>query len=153
MRVSAIAPTTEVYFNVFRNASFSEQKKVIPFHGALLNVGQGMDVRSGVFTAPVNGVYAFHFDGVRSFFADRSIQHQNGAVKVGLYHNGKLVASAEEAAHEDIGSLSVNSILHLRAGDSVEMVLLYGILHDSVHHMSTRFSGALLRDTTTATSG
>ena len=37
--------------------------RTLDFERAIINHGNGMDPFTGKFTAPVNGVYVFHFSG------------------------------------------------------------------------------------------
>ncbi|XP_057371790.1 uncharacterized protein LOC130692722 [Daphnia carinata] len=131
-----------VYFSVYRNTSFSIQNGVIPFHGARLNIGNGMNTRTGIFTAPEAGIYAFHFNGFKYKPSDGVLTGQNGAVYIGFYLNEQQIGRADGGLATETGTLDYSTILELKAGDQVKLILLYGILHDS--GMYTRFSGALL---------
>jgi C1q-related factor len=44
--------SSPVYFYVQRNASYSLNGTTIPFNIERLNVGGGMNITSGIFTAP-----------------------------------------------------------------------------------------------------
>ncbi len=55
--------TKIVHFYVQRNTSFSTNS-IIPFELERLNVGGAIDLATGVFTAPVDGIYHFEFSGV-----------------------------------------------------------------------------------------
>ena len=62
----------------------------IPFDREVTNVGNAMNLTSGIFTAPKSGTYFFVFSGVKS--------DGNGSqLFVSLMLNGYLVASTTSA--------------------------------------------------------
>ena len=73
----------KVIFNADRETSFKD-KGTITYSSVDVNVGSGMNT-NGIFTAPVSGIYYFHFHGV-------SQGTQNNYIN--LYHDGEIVSSS-----------------------------------------------------------
>ena len=67
-----------------RSTNFGTENVPIPFEVTRLNVGNAMNVASGIFTAPKTGIYFFSFSGLGS--AKRGTFPQ-------LYLNGNLMGS------------------------------------------------------------
>jgi C1q-related factor len=49
--------SSPVYFHVQRNSTYDIAGITIPFLIERLNVGRGMNISSGIFTAPKSGIY------------------------------------------------------------------------------------------------
>ncbi len=110
-----------VYFYVQRNSPFYAFKDTIPFDADPVNIGNAMDIQTGIFTAPKSGTYFFSFTGLAGFpetkFPD--LVH----LEIGLYLNGVSVgrAQAEESNTVDNQKcpLSLQSTLNLETGASI----------------------------------
>ncbi|XP_059357515.1 cerebellin 10 isoform X1 [Carassius carassius] len=102
-----------------------------------LNTGDAYDTNTGIFTAPMKGVYAF-----RVF--SKAYGSPDKAVVAGLFRNGQHEISTY--ARQDGGFIgSSNGVsLFLEKGDKVCVNLYPGYwIFDNEHHHST-FSGHLL---------
>ena len=51
--------SSPVYFHVQRNSTYTLNGTTIPFEIERLNIGGGMNINSGIFTAPKTGIYFF----------------------------------------------------------------------------------------------
>ena len=94
-----------------------------------------MNLATGIFTVPVNGIYHFQFFGLKeSNAADLIIFLQVNGVDIGMAYATGLP-----------NYLAVNGIsasLKLKVGDQVRLYKTSGILHDSYQY--THFSGWLV---------
>ena len=108
-----------VYFYAQRTTALAADA-VITFDPLVINLGEGLAADTGIFTAPVSGVYFFAFDG-----APASVV---------------LKIETEDAAEVVEGSLSAT--VELAAGDKVTLVSKAAATLSPRH-----YSGLLLKQT------
>ena len=122
--------TSPVQFYVQRNSDYTTTQTVIPWELARLNIGDAMNLATGVFTAPRDGVYHFHFSGTGddSYFF---IYLRLNGVNVGIAH-----------ANNNYDDGSLHSTLQLKSGDRVDLWLNGGTLFDNTDRYS-HFTGWL----------
>ena len=96
-----------------------------------------MNLTTGVFTAPKNGVYHFYFSG----FANRP---QNNVVEIFLRLNGNHVAMAlgDGRNSGDFDTAFLHSTLKMKQEDQVDLYLYGGSLRDQAELLS-HFAGWL----------
>jgi len=118
----------------------------MPFEKEYLNLGSGMNINSGVFTAPKAGIYAFTFkgngSGTGSGFAGYGWVHlqRNGAnVAIGYSRNGITPTSGTYS------TLSVHATLKLSKGDTITIRHVEGVMHSNGNSY-TQFTGSLLEE-------
>ncbi|XP_048019113.1 cerebellin-2 [Megalobrama amblycephala] len=103
-----------------------------------LNTGNAYDADTGIFTAPVRGVYVF-----RVF--SKAFGNPERAVTAGLFKNGQHIMSTH--GHQQSGFISSSNgvSLLLEEGDKLKVNLYPGqwIFDNGEHHHSS-FSGHLL---------
>ncbi|XP_071775604.1 collagen alpha-1(X) chain-like [Centroberyx gerrardi] len=125
------------------SAGLTDAGPIGPFHTeitliyskVLTNIGQAYNPNTGIFTAPVSGVYYFRFTA----FESRNSQW----LGVNLHHNDRKVMHVSEIAN-GFASVSSALTLELREGDVVYMrVSANDGIYDDVNNRST-FSGFLL---------
>ncbi|MED6286583.1 hypothetical protein CHARACLAT_007501 [Characodon lateralis] len=142
-KLEAIQKSNEVQKNIAFSATIIESSysftgpystgtsNALKFDRVFTNIGNAYNKKTGIFTAPVNGVYQF------SFMTFGYSSHTSGAI---LVKNGNYQVSTWEFTGPDISDTTSNSvILEMNAGDSVNIILWQGgKIHTSV------FSGFLI---------
>ncbi|KAJ4946516.1 hypothetical protein JOQ06_024182 [Pogonophryne albipinna] len=127
------------------SAGFNDSGAVGPFNTTITlkyskvftNVGQDYSPTTGIFTAPVRGVYYFRFN----VWENRGSVHTS----VELHHNDQMKMRLYDY-NDSVGYVSASNsmVLQLERGDVVYVVLSsgYGVYDDSFNRMI--FSGFLL---------
>ena len=134
--------SSSIHFYVQKNISFDQHNKVIPFEVELLNEGQAMNLKTGTFQAPLNGIYYFSFRG----FNGASTSLFSGNNQVFLRLNGKIVATGVTSSFGGF-TFSLECTLKLKKGDRVDVKKgKAGTLMDNSNEYLTHFSGHLLEE-------
>ena len=102
---------------------------VIPWELVRLNIGNALNLKTGIFTAPLDGVYHFAFSSSNEHF------------EVNLRLNG--VKNGTSFASSRTDSASLCSTFQLRKGDCVDLYLSLGELYDTVRTQNSHFTGLL----------
>ena len=121
--------TSSVQFYVQISSSYSSDGTVIPWQMTRLNLGNAMNVGSGVFTAPKDGVYHFHFSAYSDNKFDATLRLNGGVIGHGF--------------SETKDTVSIDSTLQLKKGDTVDMYLDGSISDESADHLYNHFTGWL----------
>jgi len=135
--------SSPVHFFVVRTSEWSTPG-TIPFEKEYLNLGSGMNLASGVFTAPKAGTYAFFFkgkgSGIGSGFA--------GYGAVFLQRNGMDIAEGYSRINGATGgysTLSVHATLKLNKGDTITIRYTEGIIFSN-GSFDIHYTGSLLEE-------
>jgi len=152
-----ISETKMVAFDAYRDKPFHEDQKYITFDGMKVNVGGGFDPKSGMFTAPVEGIYSFSFhgltqDGTATYvkLVHRKADQENWENVAGTYRRHEKEDEEQESPTENHilknaeGMLALSVLLELGKGDEVAVFSYHGNLRDGGWHY-THFTGYLLR--------
>lgn len=140
-----------VYFYVQRNYSTTTLNSSISFNSALVNIGNAMNLKSGIFTAPRPGTYFFSFTGLASFPSSSST---GVYLEIDLYLNTSTIGSSrvEEAntVNQQWSPLIIQSTVTLKSGDRVSLKLVDKSpgdvrLYDDKNHF-THFTGWMLEE-------
>lgn len=109
----------------------------IPFSDVVLNRGSAFDEISGVFTAPVSGIYQFFM----SFQSGRNHDNNEWHLKV----NGvtEVVCLSQVNLWSTVGSLC-NYMAELNQGDQVTVSQVKGFAWAATGSRTITFSGSLL---------
>jgi hypothetical protein len=127
-------PKTMVAFDAYRVTSFTAFREVIPYEAFEMQIGGGMDLLTGVFTAPVAGIYTF--TGTWSDY-DTEIYSW-----LWIRKNGREIAAAY-SSETDWNSFGMTVMVSLAEGDTVDTYLYSGYVM-SYEPAYTRFSGHLI---------
>jgi len=134
--------SSPIQFHVQRSNSFTDANKVIrPYDIELLNQGGGMNRTSGIFKAPVNGIYYFSFRG--QIHTKNLIDLNN----LQLRKNGSIVATSISS----FGMWHVVSLectIRLKKYDHVDVKKgpNEGELAENIKEHLTHFSGHLIEE-------
>jgi len=131
-----VPASQRVYFYVQKSQGTTSNSVPLTFDNTVTNIGNAMDAASGVFTAPVAGVYFFSFSGISTPGTDLRVQ---------FLLNGALVGTA--ISHTDYSTAAMESTLSLKAGDKITLSTAASgatgaLLDTSLHY--THFNGFLL---------
>ncbi|XP_034077609.1 complement C1q-like protein 2 [Gymnodraco acuticeps] len=144
-RVTASEIKSTGHLQVAFSAGFTDSGAVGPFNTTITlkyskvftNIGQAYSPTTGIFTAPVRGVYYFRFN----VWENRSLVHTS----VELHHNDQMKMRLYDY-NDSTGYVSASNgmVLQLERGDVVCIVLTcdHGVYDDSYNRMI--FSGFLL---------
>jgi hypothetical protein len=104
---------------VQRSDRFSKLNTTIPFDVALVNIGNAMNLTTGIFTAPRAGTYFFSFTGLAEFPTFPSLLF----LGVDLFLNGNLIGRGfvedEDTVAGQFSPIVLQSTLNLLPGDQI----------------------------------
>lgn len=138
-----------VNFYVQRNTHFNTDEIPIPFDLAVVNVGNAMNLKKGIFTAPRSGTYFIAFAAVVEFPDKTSYSF----CRIGLYVNGVSIGYSwveESTVAYQRSPGSFQSTLNLKKGDQVWLQIdalserVYLFDKEGGHY--THFTGFLLEE-------
>ncbi|CAG0893240.1 unnamed protein product [Darwinula stevensoni] len=122
MGTSARIAREVVYFDVYDAAG--KAGGVIHFSGTEVNIGGGMNPSSGVFTAPLDGIYVFHFHTWTHSTVLMLYFRKNGDQKAHIYSHD--YSNGAYDVHEQMPGQTF--MLHLLKGDTLDVYLDNGLL-------------------------
>lgn len=138
------APMTKVAFSVYLSDKVTKETDldnfVIKFDGIILNEGSMYNKYTGVYTAPVSGIYHLNFHCSASW---------DGLIFPTLMKNGQKVVSTILNPQKSTINGSNSALMFLNTGDSLWIEMFAGIptgveLNSKLPYPDTTFSGFLL---------
>ena len=138
-----------VHFYVQRNSSFDTTGTPIPFDLEMVNNGNAMNLTTGIFTAPVTGIYFFSFTGLAEFPASSSTVQLGVSLKM----NGNYIGSGWVEESNNVAAqrspLTVQSTLNLEKDDQIWMEIIQmssGSYLFENFNAHTHFTGFMLQE-------
>jgi hypothetical protein len=128
--------SNHIAFDAYRKSTYTNScPSVIPYEAFLLVSGRGMNLSTGVFTAPVAGVYEFTFSWVDFGTSSVTTELRVNSIAVARLYSGP----------NDTQSVQRYFIAKLEARDTVDTYLsTAGSLVDYPDQRFTRFTGHMM---------
>ena len=114
-------------------------KGVLRFDNQISNIGGGMDLKSGVFTAPKSGVYTFSFSILKNGYS-------MDFMDIHLRLNGVRIGKTEAGIGPYSNSATLQSTLKLKKGDRVDLWKSRGELNRFCTNYCHHFTGLLVEE-------
>jgi len=128
-----------IYFHVvIGNRSFPTNG-ILNFDHQVSNAGGGMNLKTGVFTAPKAGVYTFYFSIQKNswnYEYTEIILRLNG-VRIGLSSTGSGIYT---------GPVTLQTSLKLKKGDRIDLWKSHGELQVGCMNFCHHFTGSLMEE-------
>lgn len=141
MESSAVTSSGIYFYAVIGNTTSTKPNKkgVLRFDRQVLNVGLGMDLKSGVFTAPKAGIYTFSFSIMKNgySFTYTEIALRLNSAKIGQAMSGSGLFTVPVA---------LQSTLKLKKGDRIDLQLINGEIYHECETYCHHFTGWLLEE-------
>ena len=107
---------TKVIYNAKKTEGFNVRGD-LTFDRVDINIGDGFDGSSGIFTVPVSGIYKMSFSGQSGY-------NKFVATSIWVYKNGVLILDiwdSNDAEKADVNNVSYTWIMRLVKGDEVKL--------------------------------
>jgi hypothetical protein len=138
-----------VHFHVTRNSDFVTKHTPIPFKLALVNEGNAMDLTTGIFTAPMPGIYFFSFADVARLSAESAENFASYLRLNGEIIGGSNVVEKNGPIHQS-SPMSFQLTLNLKMFDRLWVEIDYLNGSDSYLYADdnyfTHFTGFMLEE-------
>ena len=135
-----LQPTVAFHANNVKDLILDQKKEVLVFQNIITNEGSGYDKSTGIFTAPVEGVY--------NFIVHVCAENKKYST-IGLVLDGAFIAKSVQYDADQWACGSVGSIVTMKSGKQVWVASTggstsYVLRRENTYFMNT-FSGVLIR--------
>ena len=120
------------------NRTFPE-KGVLKYDHQVLNVGGGMDLKTGVFTAPKAGVYSFSFSIMKNGL-------NFDMINIHLRVNGTSLGLSGAGVGPTTNTAALQTTLKLKKGDRIDLWKSRGELIRFCTEYCHHFTGSLMEE-------
>jgi len=120
------------------NRTFPE-KGVLNFDRQVSNIGGGMNLKTGVFTAPKAGIYTFSFSMLKHGY---SFDH----LTISLRLNGVRIGQSSAGAGPIAVPVTLQSTLKLKKGDRIDLWKSTGEVNRLCATFCHHFTGTLVEE-------
>ena len=125
-----------IIFSVFRETGeFINQGSYITFDTIVENTGNHIDISTGIFTCPYDGLYQFSFS---------ALSGEHGYTSVEVLINGEREFEIHTYEEGNASLLSYTWIFRLAQGDEVQLYIMDGAIRVNYPYRAT-FSGQLIK--------
>ncbi len=128
-----------IFFYVQIGDRYSLANGVLRFDHQVLNVGGGMDLKTGVFTAPKAGIYTFAFSIAKNGWIIK-------VTEISLRLNGVRIGQAMAGSGFFSAPATLQSILKLKKGDRIDLWKSQGELFQECQSYCHHFTGSLIEE-------
>ena len=131
---------TRVIFGAIKKSGGRNIHGVLTYDEEIINIGRGMDIRSGEFKAPEEGFYSFSFTGT-GYDGDAKLETSVNVVK-----NGALLFDFDDFKSSGSNQMRVLSgqwMTKLNKGDTIHLSVDYGYLTTD-NEQKIHFSGQMI---------
>ncbi len=129
-----------IYFHVqISNRSTVPANGVLLFDHQISNSGGGMNLKTGVFTAPKSGVYTFHFSITKNGYTYRVLE-------IALRLNGVRIGQSYAGTGFFGAPVTLQMTLKLKKGDRIDVWKNQGELQVECVSKCHQFTGSLIEE-------
>ena len=127
-----------IIFSAYKQDNTGTFDGDVTYNVLVENVGGGMDIETGVFTTPQDGLYTFSFSG--------ETYNAGSYTYVRIYKNGaeEFVNRNDQGSDENWGQISHTWLSDLKVGDKINVKVTDGYMYSNSIHRIT-FNGYLVK--------